>query len=86
MNALPVIEYIIGIYVFGFIDLVMNDIISVSRWSYFQIVDGTIVEAQLSLTDLLAVWFWHGIVVAYIIIGAFWLWREYTTQQYSNSW
>jgi uncharacterized membrane protein YciS (DUF1049 family) len=86
LSALPVIEYIIGIYVFGFIDLVMNDIINVSRYSYYQITDGTIVQSQLGSTDMLAVWFWHGIVVAYIIIGAFWLWRKYTTQQYQSGW
>ena len=83
MNGIPVLEYIIGFFAFGFIDLIMNDVVNVSRWSYYQVTDGTIVQSQLGTTDALSVWFWHGIVIAYVIIGMFWLWRKYTSQQYN---
>jgi uncharacterized membrane protein YciS (DUF1049 family) len=81
LSAIPVIEYLIGIFVFGFLDLIMNDVVMSAREAYWGIVNGTAVQPMLSLTDQLAIWFWHGILIAYLILGAFWLWRKYTEPQ-----
>jgi hypothetical protein len=81
LSAIPVIEYLAGIFVFGFIDLIMNDVVTSVREAYWGIVNGTSVQPMLNLTDQLAIWFWHGILIAYLILGAFWLWRQYTEPQ-----
>jgi uncharacterized membrane protein YciS (DUF1049 family) len=81
LSAIPVIEYLAGIFVFGFIDLIMNDVVLSAREAYWGVVNGTVYQPMLSLTDQLGIWFWHGIVIVYLIIGAFWLIRMYTEPQ-----
>ena len=78
MSFIPVAEYITGIFVFGGIDLLMNDIVLASRGAYYTIVNNSpIIKQQLEPTNQLSIWFWHGILVLYLIVGAFWLWRKY---------
>ena len=72
------IEYLAGIFVFGFLDLIMNDVVMPFRSGYWAVVNGTAVQSLLSPTDQLSIWFWHGIVILYLVIGAFWLIRKYT--------
>ena len=78
MSALPVIEYLAGFFGVGFIDLIMNDVVMASREAYWSVVNGTAIQSSLSFTDQLSIWFWHGILIVYILFGAWWLLRKYT--------
>ena len=68
MSFIPVIEYIAGIFVFGFIKLIMNDIVDALK--------GISVTGN---TYDLSLYIWLGITVVYLIGGAFWLWKKYQT-------
>lgn len=78
MSAIPVIEYIAGIFAFGFLDLIMNDVVVSARVAYWGVVNGTALQPMLTLTDQLTIWFWHGLLIIYLILGAFWLIRQYS--------
>jgi len=62
-----VIEYIAGIFAFGFIKLRMNDIVDAMKG----------VSATGTTFDL-ATYFWLGITIVYLIGGAFWLFKKYS--------
>lgn len=68
MSFIPVVEYLAGIFVFGFFKLLFNDIIDA-----FKVVSETGTTYELGL------YIWAGITIVYLIGGAFWLWKKYDT-------
>ena len=73
MSFIPVLEYLAGIFVFGFVKLIANDIIDSIK----------VVSRTGDVYDL-GNYFWLGITLVYVIGGAFWLWGKYTEPQYKG--
>ena len=73
MNFIPVFEYLAGIFVFGFVKLIFNDII-----------DGIkVVSATGDVFDL-GNWTWVAITIVYILGGALYLWLKYNNPLFRN--
>lgn len=75
MSFIPVLEYIIGLGVFGFIYWLLNGII------------GYMTDANVHVTG--TIWeflnyIWIGIIIIYIIFGGIWLIRKYNELEYTG--
>lgn len=73
MSFIPVLEYLAGIFIFGFVKLICNDII-----------DAVQIVSRTGDTYSLGLYIWIGITIVYVIGGAFWLWNKYTEPQYKT--
>lgn len=71
MSFIPVLEYLAGIFVFGFVKLIFNDVI-----------DAVKIVGPTGDTYNLGFYIWAGLAVIYTIGGAIWLWKKYTRSQY----
>jgi len=74
MSFLPVLEYISGFFVFGFVYLIFDDIINGIRT----------VSATGDVYNV-GLWIWIGIIIIYIIGGMIWLWDTYSSPQYKQN-
>lgn len=68
MSFIPVAEYLAGIFVFGFFKLIINKLVDAFKG----------VSATGTTYDL-ANYIWLGITIIYLLGGAFWLWKKYST-------
>lgn len=75
MSFIPVMEYLAGIFVFGFVKLIFNDVIDAVK----------VVSATGDVYDL-GEFLWVGIVIVYIVGGAIYLWLTYTRPAYQLPW
>jgi len=71
MSFIPVLEYLAGIFTFGFFKLIFNDIIDAIQ----------ITNPNGNVTEL-GLYIWLGLTIIYIIGGAIWLWSKYTEPRY----
>ena len=78
-SVIPVLIYIAGFFTFGLVYLLMNDIVSGSRPAYYML-NGTDVQTYSANTFDFGNYLWIGLLIVYIIGGAWWLWRMYTEQ------
>jgi len=71
MGFIYVFEYLAGLFAFGFVYLILDDVINALK----------VVSSSGNTYDL-GLYIWAGIVILYIINGAIWLWKKYTAPQY----
>ena len=73
MSFIPVLEYLAGITVFGFVYWIMDGVLDALKESG--------VSATGDVYNLLF-YMWVGILVVYLLFGGWWLIRQYDEQQY----
>ena len=70
MSFVPVIEYIAGLVVFGFIYWLLDGILNIFKG--LGVEDSTTYSVYPLLTYI-----WFGLVVVYLVFGGIWLVRRY---------
>ena len=75
MSFLPVIMYLTGLAVFGFIYWLMDGIL--------KIMESTGIHRTGNTYDFL-LYIWLGIIVLYVLFGGIWLIRKYNELQYQQ--
>lgn len=75
MSFLPVIEYLAGLAVFGFVYWILDGVVSDLKGAGI---------AQASSAYDLILYFWVGIIVVYLIFGGIYTVRKYNEQQYQQ--
>ena len=77
MSFLPVMEYLGGIAVFGFVYWIMDDILrDIINTGYPLVTSGNVYDLFLYL--------WMAILVIYLVFGGWWLVRKYNERQYQG--
>jgi len=77
MSFLPVLEYVGGLAVFGFVYWIMDDILAeILDVGYPLMVTGQVYNLYSYL--------WVAIIVIYLIFGGWWLVRKFNEQQYQQ--
>lgn len=76
-SFIPVVLYIVGITVFGFLTWLFDGILGQFR------ALGIHNTTDLGAYDIL-IFIWYGIVVIYLIMGGIWLIRTYNERQYQE--
>jgi len=80
-SFIPVILYIIGITVFGFLTWLLDGILVIFREN--PVLSASWTTEAYDVNDIL--WFiWYGIIIIYLIVGGIWLIRTYNEQQYQG--
>ena len=79
MSFLPVMEYLAGLAVFGFVYWIIDDILSeILNVGYPLMVSGQVYNLYSYL--------WVGIILLYLIFGGWWLVRKFNEKQYQGGW
>lgn len=76
MSFIPVMKYIVGIGLFGFVYWILNGIMD------------EFIAAGVSKTGTtyeLALYLWAGILIIYLIFGGYWVIRTYNEEHYMRN-
>lgn len=75
MSYLPVIEYLAGLTVFGFVYWILDSIVTELKRTSI---------SQTGYTYDLILYVWVGIILLYLIFGGMWVIRKYNEAEYQN--
>ena len=77
MSFIPVVMYLVGLMVFGFLYWLLDGLLNI--FNGLGIADTTTYNVLPTL-----MYFWYGIVVLYLIFGGIWVVRKYNEKEYSG--